>query len=154
MPRIREGKGSEVAQSCPTLCDPMDWVGPTRLLSPWDFPGKSIGVGCHFLLQGIFLTQGSNPGLRHCRQMLYPLSHQGSHQEESENHPANSNTTQEGLPISWWSASVQFSHSVMSDSLRLHGLQHRQSLSITNSWSLLKLVSMELVMPSNHLILY
>ena len=33
---------------------------------------------CHFLLQGIFLTQGSNPGLLHCRQMLYPLSYQGS----------------------------------------------------------------------------
>ena len=51
---------------------------PTRLLSPWDFPGKSTGVGCHCLLQGIFLIQGSNPGLPHCRQMLYPLSHQGS----------------------------------------------------------------------------
>ena len=43
-----------------------------------NFPGKSIGVGYHFLLQGIFLTQESNPGLSHCRQMLYPLSHQGS----------------------------------------------------------------------------
>ena len=36
---------------------------PTRLLSPWDFPGKDTGVGCHFLLQGIFPTQRSNPGL-------------------------------------------------------------------------------------------
>ena len=36
---------------------------PTRLLRPWDFPGKSSGVGYHFLLQGIFPTQGSNPGL-------------------------------------------------------------------------------------------
>ena len=35
-------------------------------------------MGCHFLLQGIFPTQGSNPGVRHYRQMLYPLSHQGS----------------------------------------------------------------------------
>ena len=35
-------------------------------------------MGCHFLLQGIFPTQGSNPGLLHCRQMLYHLSHQGS----------------------------------------------------------------------------
>ena len=50
----------------------------TRLLRPWDFPGKSTVVGCHFLLQGIFPTQGSNPGLLHCRQMLYHLSHQGS----------------------------------------------------------------------------
>ena len=39
---------------------------------------KNTGVGCHFLLQGIFLTQGSNLGLLHRRQMLYPLSHQGS----------------------------------------------------------------------------
>ena len=53
-------------------------VACTRLLQPWDFLGKSTGVGCHFLLQGIFLTQGSNPGLLHCRQMLYRLSHQGS----------------------------------------------------------------------------
>ena len=34
---------------------------PARLLSPWNFPGKNARVGCHFLLQGIFLTQGSNP---------------------------------------------------------------------------------------------
>ena len=50
---------------------------PTRLLHPWDSPGKSTGVGSHFLLQGIFPTWGSNPGLPHCRQMLKPLSHQG-----------------------------------------------------------------------------
>ena len=50
---------------------------PTGLLCPWNFPGKSTGVGCHFLLQRIFPTQGSNPGLPHCRQMLYRLCHQG-----------------------------------------------------------------------------
>ena len=50
---------------------------PTRLLCPGDFPGKGTGVCCHFLLQGIFPTQGSNPGFPHCRQMLYHLSHQG-----------------------------------------------------------------------------
>ena len=44
---------SEVAQSCPTLCDPMDC---SLVFSPWNFPGKSTGVGCHFLLQGIFPT--------------------------------------------------------------------------------------------------
>ena len=49
---------------------------PTRLLRSWDFPDKGTGVGCHFLLQGIFLTQGLNPGLPHCGQALYPLSHQ------------------------------------------------------------------------------
>ena len=65
---------SEVTQSCLTLCDPMDC---SLLLRPWDFPGKSTRVGCHFLFQGIFPTQGSNPGLRHCKQMLYSLSHQG-----------------------------------------------------------------------------
>ena len=40
----------------------------TPCLRPWDSPGKNTGVGCHFLLQGIFLTQGSNPGLPRCRQ--------------------------------------------------------------------------------------
>ena len=65
---------SEVAQLCPTLWS--HGLQSTRLLCPWDFPGKSTGVGCHFLLQGIFLTQGSNPGLLHCRQTPYPLSHQ------------------------------------------------------------------------------
>ena len=49
----------------------------TRFLCPWNSPVKNIGVGCHFLLQGIFLTQGSNPGLLHCRRILYHLSHQG-----------------------------------------------------------------------------
>ena len=51
---------------------------PTRLLRPWDFPSKNTGMGCCFLLQGLFPTQGSNPGLPHCRQTLYCLSHQGS----------------------------------------------------------------------------
>ena len=47
-------------QSCSALCDPMQ---PSRLLCPWDSPGKNTGVGCHFLLQGIFPTQGSNLSL-------------------------------------------------------------------------------------------
>ena len=45
---------------------------------PWDFPGNSTGVDCHFLLQWIFPTQGLNPGLPHCIEMLYSLRHQGS----------------------------------------------------------------------------
>ena len=49
----------------------------TRLLHPWDFPGKNTGMDCHFLLQEIFPTQGWNPGLPHCRQILYQLSCQG-----------------------------------------------------------------------------
>ena len=49
-----------------------------RLLCSWNSLGKNTGVGCHSLLQGIFLTQGLNPGLPYCRQFLYHLSHQGS----------------------------------------------------------------------------
>ena len=50
----------------------------TRLLCPWNSPGKNSGVGSHSLFQGIFPTQGSNPGLLHCRQILYRLSRQES----------------------------------------------------------------------------
>ena len=72
MNKASEVKWSEVAQSCLTLCDPMDCS------LPGSSPGNSPGVDYHFLLQGIFPTQGSNPGLPHCRHMLYCLSHQGS----------------------------------------------------------------------------
>ena len=48
------------------------------LLCPWDFPGKNTAVDCHFLLQGIFLTQGLNPCLLHWQANSLPLSHQGS----------------------------------------------------------------------------
>ena len=51
---------------------------PHELYSPWNSPGQNTGVGSHCLLQGIVPTQGSNPGLPHCRQILYQLSHQGS----------------------------------------------------------------------------
>ena len=66
-----------VAKSCPTLCDPTD-SSPARLLCLWDFPGKNTGVGCRFLLQGLFLAQGSNPSLLHYRRILYHLSRQRS----------------------------------------------------------------------------
>ena len=56
--------GLLVSQSCPALCDPMDYS-----------PGKNTGVGSHSLLQGIFLTQGWNPGLLHCRGIPYHLTH-------------------------------------------------------------------------------
>ena len=68
-----------VAQSCLTLCDPMQY----RRLGfsvHQDSPGKNTGVGCHALLQGIFLSQGLNPGLLHCRRILYHLNHQGNPQ--------------------------------------------------------------------------
>ena len=61
-----------VAQSCPTLWDPMD--------CPWNSPGKNTEVGCHSLLQGIFPTQGLNLCLLcllHCLQTSYPLSQCG-----------------------------------------------------------------------------
>ena len=53
-------------QSCPTLCDPMDYSLPGFSVHG-DSPGKGTGVGCHALLQGIFLTQELNWGLLHCR---------------------------------------------------------------------------------------
>ena len=63
-----------VTQLCATLCDPHG-LGLARLFCPWDSSCKNTGVGCHFFLQGIFLTQGSNPGLLYCRQILCRLSH-------------------------------------------------------------------------------
>ena len=45
------------------------WTVPASLICPQVFPGKNTGVGCHVLLQGLFLTQESNPGLLHCRQI-------------------------------------------------------------------------------------
>ena len=48
---------------------------PARLLGPWNFSGKNTGMGCHGFLQGIFPTQGSDPGLLYCRQILYCLSY-------------------------------------------------------------------------------
>ena len=51
---------------------------PHGLYSPWNSPGQNTGVGSLSLLQGIFPTQGSNPGLPHCRRILYQLSHKGS----------------------------------------------------------------------------
>ena len=52
-----------------------DSLRPHRVCSPWNSPGQNSGVGNLSLLQGIFPTQGSNPGLPHCRQILYQLSH-------------------------------------------------------------------------------
>ena len=60
----------KVAQSWLTLCNPMD--------CPWNSLGQNTGVGSLSLLQGIFPTQESNPGLPHCRKILYQLSHKGS----------------------------------------------------------------------------
>ena len=65
-----------VAQSCPTLCDPMDCRAPGSC--QWNSPGKNTGVGCHCLHQRIFPTQGSTQSLLYCRWILYRLRHQGA----------------------------------------------------------------------------
>ena len=64
---------AQLLQLCPTLCNPMN-CGP-QVLCPWDSPGKNTGVDCHTLLQRIFPKQGLNPGLLHCRKILYHLSY-------------------------------------------------------------------------------
>ena len=67
----------KVAQLFLTLCDPMDCSLPGSPVHGI-LQAKILGVGCHSLLQGVFPTQGSNPGLPHCRRILYRLSHQES----------------------------------------------------------------------------
>ena len=58
-----------------------DSLRPRGLYSPWNSPGQNTGVGSFSLLQGIFPTQESNPGLPHCRRIFYQLSHKGSPDE-------------------------------------------------------------------------
>ena len=65
---------SLITKSCLILCNPTDGIH----LCPWDFPGKNTGVGGHFLLQGIFLTQGLNPRLLSWQADSLSLSHLGS----------------------------------------------------------------------------
>ena len=74
--------GVLVTQSCLTLCNLR--LQPTRLLCPWDSPGKNTGVGCQFLLQGIFLNEGLNLGFLHCRQILYHLCYQGKSEKKKK----------------------------------------------------------------------
>ena len=102
--------------------------GLYRLLCPRDSPGKNTEVGCHALLQGTFPTQGSNLGLLPCRQILYWPSHQGAF------------------------SSIQLLICVCLFETPWTAA-HQASLSITNSLNLLKLMAIESVMPSNHLIL-
>ena len=66
-----------VFHSCVQLFS-TSWTGAAKFLCPWKSPGKNTRVDSHSLLQGMFLTQGLNPGLLHCRQILYQLSQQGS----------------------------------------------------------------------------
>ena len=72
------GGGGLVAQSCPAVVLATPWTVALQIPLSMGFPGKSTGMGCHFLLQRIFPAQWSNLGLLHCRWILYQLSYQGS----------------------------------------------------------------------------
>ena len=75
--KISEEHGSE---SRSVMSDSLPLHG---LYRPWNSLGQTTGVGSHSLLQGIFPTQGQNPGLPHTRQVLYQLSHKESHQKST-----------------------------------------------------------------------
>ena len=94
-----------VAQLCPTFCNPMECC-PLGCSIHGDSPGKNIGVGCHVLLQRIFPTQGSNPGLLHCRRILYHRSHQRSPEKTSLDiwflvHEASPQCSDDAFPQDW-----------------------------------------------------
>ena len=111
--------------SCSVLLDSLQIYrqSPSRLLCPWNSPGRNAGVGSHSLLQGIFLTQGLNPGLLHCRRVLYRGSQREAH----------------GRGAAWWFKAQTFTFqktllpgadvpacqgpAVVSDSEGPHGLQ-------------------------------
>ena len=120
---------------------------PTRLLHPRDFPGKSTGVGHHYLLRPYFLH--------------WCYLNSGGRKGNQKEQESCFNKVQTCVPgcfvvvLKYLSfSSVQFIRSVVFDSLQPHEPQHSQaSLSITNSWSPPKPMSIESVMPSSHLIL-
>ena len=85
------------------------------LYSPWNSPGQNTGVGSLSLLQGIFPTQGSNPGLPHCRQILYHLSHKGRPSQHIFSHYM--------VAWNWVLHACVLSCLVVSDSLQHHELQ-------------------------------
>ena len=104
--------------------------------SPWNSPGQNTGMGSLSFLQGIFPTRGLNPGLTHCRKILYQLSHKGRPKIlewvaypfcSRSSWPRNwtrVSCTAGGFFSNWATSSIQFSHSVVSDSLQPHELQH------------------------------
>ena len=98
---LYHGATEEALRESESLSALSDSLRPHGLYGLWNSPGQNIGVGSCSLLQVMFSTQGSKPGLPHRKQILYQLSHQGS-------------------PV----CRVQFSLSVVSDSLRPHGLQY------------------------------
>ena len=164
-----------VAQSCPTLLWPHGLHSP-RHLCPWDSPGKNTGVGCHALFQGLFPNQGLDLGLLHCGQILYHLRHLGSLCKATQKQIKISYKAPQ-RKVSWV---ISVDTSAMDFALisgspvkgpcwgtvsSVQSLSHvrlfptpwtaarQASLSITNTQSLLKLISIESDIPSNHLIL-
>ena len=107
---------------------------PLELYSPWNSPGQNTGVSSLSLLQGIFPTQGSNPGLLHCRQVLYQLNYEGSPIRKYQFNSVQSLSRVLLFVTSWIAA-------------------RQASLSITNSRSSLRLTPIESMMPSSHLLL-
>ena len=81
-------------------------LGPHGLHRPWNSPDQNTGLGCCSLLQGIFPTQGSNPGLPHCRQILYQLSHKGSPFTCYHNVTHQAPLSMEFFRQEYWSGSV------------------------------------------------
>ena len=77
---------------------PTQWTVARQVPLSWNPPGKNTGVGCHSLLQGIFPTQVSNPGILHCRQILYHLSHQGSPTQQRSNSKSDLQTFSHDAP--------------------------------------------------------
>ena len=120
-----------VTQSCPTLQPHGLW--PTRLLCPWDSPGKNTGLGYHSLLQGGLPTQGLNPGLLHCRQihsLLEVLSSPVQHRNTS---------------LTWLTSemSIQFFMHLSFFSFLFNILLHRSWFSLWHCFSSCRVVSQE-----------
>ena len=135
---------------------------PHERYSPWNSPGQNTGVGNCSLLQENIPTQGSNPGLPHCRCILYQLSHKEAQDKKQRGTKEPLDESERGEWKGWLLTqhSENYDHGIWShqfssvQSLSTPWITARQaSLSITNSRSLLKPMSIELVMPSNHLIL-
>ena len=96
-----------VAQMCPTLCDPSMGCSLPGSSVHGDSSGKNTRVGCHAHRKGVFLTLGSNPGLPHCRRILYCLSHQGSpNKNEHETTVTEEETRKEYI----WRVVYRFRH--------------------------------------------
>ena len=143
----------KVAQSCLILCDPMD-------CSLRNSPGQNTGVVSLSLLQGIFSTKGSNPGLLHCRQILYQLSHKGSPSCKGCGNGSIEQQKRSSNPE--WSKDIK---QIIDDIVVVQLLSHVQlfatpwtaahlaSPSFSISQSLLEFMSIELVILSNHPIL-